>query len=364
MAGPVVSVVIPSYNRAHCVCRAVDSVLGQTHPHVEAIVVDDGSKDGTDELVRRTYAGDPRVRVIRKPNGGVSSARNEGMRAARGEFVALLDSDDAYLPWKLEVQLACLAAVPEAGMIWTDMDVMNPAGEITTRRFLTTMYSAYHWFPTRDALFPSSRPLSSLGAPLAERVGADPKLYSGDIYSKMVLGNLVHTSTVVMRRERMERVGLFDESLGQPGEDFDYHLRTCREGPVAFLDVSSILYLRGEGDQLTTGSQNALNTAKNFVRNVTIALEQDRERIDLPDWMIRETLAEAYGWVGSVHLERGEHAAAAVALARSLRLKPLQPRIAGFFALNLLPLRLSSFLRRGYRTARGSERAADPKAAR
>src|SRR5262249_4621066 len=98
-----VSVVIPTYERRRWVCRAVESVLAQTRPADEILVVDDGSSDGTaDELARRFGA---RVRVLVQPNGGVAAARNAGVRAARHPLVAFLDSDDCWLPSKLERQL-------------------------------------------------------------------------------------------------------------------------------------------------------------------------------------------------------------------------------------------------------------------
>jgi glycosyltransferase involved in cell wall biosynthesis len=350
VTGQLVSVVIPTYNRAYCIARTIDSVLAQTHRDLEVVVVDDGSTDGTAELLARTYPAEPRLRVLSKPNGGVSAARNHGIRAARGEFIALLDSDDCFLPWKLEVQLACLAAVPDAGMIWTDMDAIGPDGEVSARRFLRTMYGAYQWLEPED-LFERSLPLSDVDASLAARLG-NPRLHAGDIYSEMVLGNLVHTSTVLLRRERAEKVGGFEEAW-RAGEDYPFHLRTCREGPVAYLDVASILYLRGETDQLTHGSANELLIAQKFLATILPVLDRDRDRIRLPRAVLDEVLADAYQWVGSLHAERGEHLDAFRTLSRSLAHKPGQPRVAGLLALNLLPEPVARGLRRLYRAARG-----------
>src|SRR5262249_18289202 len=82
--------------------------------------------DGTRELIAERYRDEPRVRYIHQSNAGVSAARNHGLRLARGQYIALLDSDDIWLPWKVEAQLACLDALPTAGMIWTDMDAIGP----------------------------------------------------------------------------------------------------------------------------------------------------------------------------------------------------------------------------------------------
>jgi glycosyltransferase involved in cell wall biosynthesis len=350
MTGALVSVVIPTYNRAYCIERTLDSVIAQTHRDLEVLVVDDGSTDGSAELIQRVYGHEPRIRLITQVNQGVSAARNTGLTAARGDFVALLDSDDVWHPWKIEAQLACLAAVPEAGMVWTDMDAVDPDGAIFSRRYLTTMYSAYRWF-SREELFERWFPFSRLEPALAARIG-DPRVYVGDIFSEMVLGNLVHTSTVLLRRERLRRVGGFSLELRHTGEDYDFHLRTCREGPVAYLDAPSILYQRGRTDQLTYSPRLGLHMAKNFLKTVAPVIERDRARIKLPRMMLDEVLAEAHAWVGECHADRGEHADARRELAASLRHKRRQPRVMALLALALLPPPLARGLRRVYRRAK------------
>ena len=101
----LVSVIIPAYNREKTIRRAVDSALAQTYPSIEIIVVDDGSRDHTAEILLE-YG--EKLRLIRQKNGGASSARNTGIRAAQGEIIAFLDSDDAWLPHKISRQVALL----------------------------------------------------------------------------------------------------------------------------------------------------------------------------------------------------------------------------------------------------------------
>ncbi|TLN28536.1 glycosyltransferase family 2 protein, partial [bacterium] len=110
---PRVSVIIPSYNRADMVMDAVNSVLRQTFADWELIVVDDGSQDNTREVIAAVR--DERVRYIYQDNQGLPGARNSGIRAARGEYVAFLDSDDVFLPHKLAVQVTAMDARPELG---------------------------------------------------------------------------------------------------------------------------------------------------------------------------------------------------------------------------------------------------------
>ena len=117
MTSPLVTVVIPTYNYGRYICQTVESALGQTYSPVEIIVVDDGSTDDTRE--RLTAYGD-RVRYIYLQNRGVSTARNIGIQAARGEFVALLDSDDLWLPDKLERQVTVGIHQPDIGLVATE----------------------------------------------------------------------------------------------------------------------------------------------------------------------------------------------------------------------------------------------------
>lgn len=338
----LVSVVIPTYNRADYLPRAVFSVLAQTYSAVEAIVIDDGSQDETGDVVAAQFGGDSRVRYVRQENTGVSGARNHGLRLASGEFVALLDSDDAWFPWKLETQLAVLRAFPEAGMVWSDMQAIDPRGRVSHDRYLKTMYSAYHWFTERE-LFDQSLSLPELGSALPE--GAKfARAFCGDLYSPMIMGNLVHTSTVVLRRERLRRVGEFVSKYQQGGEDYHFHLRTCREGRVAFLDMPTIQYQLGLSDQITRpGSQ--IHFATSFLDILQTELAEHREQIQLPAHLLREVQAEAHAWLAGVALERADLALARRESWLSLCHKPWQPSVWRTLLLALMPTPLRNLLR-------------------
>lgn len=353
MTEGLVSVVVPTFNRAHCLGRTLDSVLSQTYTSLELIVVDDGSTDSTRELVETLSSTDRRVRYAYQQNAGVCAARNRGFALARGDHVALLDSDDAWMPWKIALQVACLAMRPDLGMCWTDMQAVDPSGQVVSPRYLREMYDAYRWFTTDD-LFQSSQPLAEI-APKLAGVAGDARLYVGDLYSPMVMGNLVHTSTVLLRRERLERVGGFDETLRFSGEDYDFHLRTCREGPVGYIDLASIRYQRGMPDRLTR-PEYSIHMARNFLRTIQPVIDNDRHRIRLPESMIRSVLAEAHGWIGEAALAIGQSEEARRHLARSLRFSLWQPRTAGQLLLSLLPPPLAAGLRAAQRRVRGALR--------
>jgi glycosyltransferase involved in cell wall biosynthesis len=129
---PQVSAIIPGYNYARYLGEAIDSVLAQTHPAHEIIVIDDGSTDDTPAVAQR-YAG--KIRYVRTENGGVSRARNTGIALATGDLVAFLDADDRWLPRKLERQVAALAAHPEAGLVHTGSRVFDQEGGTTLCEF-------------------------------------------------------------------------------------------------------------------------------------------------------------------------------------------------------------------------------------
>lgn len=204
-----VSVVIPAYNRAHTLPRAIDSVLGQTLRANEVVVVDDGSDDGTEALVRKRY---PQVRYLRQANGGVSRARNLGIAATGGDWIALLDSDDAWLPTKLATQCTELRQHPLARLCHTD--------EIWIRR--------------------------------GRRVNQMDKhaKSGGHIFRACLPRCVISPSAAILHRSLIAEVGSFDEDL-PACEDYDLWLRICATEPVAFVASPQIRKYGGHEDQLS-----------------------------------------------------------------------------------------------------------------
>ena len=192
-----VSVVVPAYNRADLVGETIDSVLAQTLPDFELIVVDDGSTDHTPAVLARY--NDPRLRVIRQANMGISGALNTGFRAARGEFAIMLGSDDRFRP-------ACLARlVAEAD-----------------RR------------PDAVLVYGRAQAIDLHGAPLPHITGA-PEPYPGQTQLSALYGDFVSTITALIRRSALEQVGLCDETL-RGNEDWDLWIRLAAVGPFVFVD--------------------------------------------------------------------------------------------------------------------------------
>jgi len=318
MTRDLVSVVLPTWNRAYCVARTIDSVLAQTYSGIELIVIDDGSTDDTRDLILSRFGADPRVRYVYQSNSGVCAARNEGFRQSRGEYIALIDSDDAWEPWKIELQVACMKQRPEVGMVWTDMTAIDPDGSRISNAYLRRYYSAYQWFTYRD-LFTDGIPLGRIAR------GFGPALpgtafYSGDIAWAMIAGNLVHTPTVLLRRDRLKAAGGFNVEFQNAGEDYDFHLRICRAGPVGFIDAPSITYQVGRADQIT--HKHDVTMARNFLKVIQPILDKERHTIRLSPGIVRAVLSEAHAWLGACLVDSGEISAARQHLLTSMRYRP------------------------------------------
>lgn len=297
----LVSVVIPTYNRAHYLPECLAGVLGQTHSRLEVLVVDDGSTDGTQPLMEKQSRRDSRIKYIHQENGGVSAARNTGLRAAQGDYIALLDSDDVWHPWKLRAQLAAFRELPpEVGMVWSDMTAIGPQGTVLHHRFLKKMYGAYQLLQGRQIFADTT----TLDVPDLGPTERDCKLSWGNLHSWMLYGNLVHTPTTLLRRSRANQVGLFDEAL-RCGEDYVYHLTTCRLGPVAFLDAPTILYRIGCDDQITA-PRNQTPFARAFLATIQREFREHADLIELTPAEQSLILADAHVWLGTA-LRAGGH---------------------------------------------------------
>jgi glycosyltransferase involved in cell wall biosynthesis len=205
-----VSIIIPTYNRRSFVSEAIRSVLEQTYESVELIVVDDGSTDDTAKYVESLSAD---IQLIQQRNRGPSAARNAGIRAASGKFIAFLDSDDRWLPHKLAIQMNYMQANPDAVVCYTD--------EIWIRNGRRVNQKLRH------------------------------RKYSGWIFNFCVPLCIVSPSSVLMHRLFFESVGLFDEELPSC-EDYDLWLRASLLMPFHFIAEPLIEKYGGHEDQLSS----------------------------------------------------------------------------------------------------------------
>ncbi len=197
----LVSVIIPTFNRAHLIRETIASVLKQTYQNFEIIIVDDGSTDNTAEVVK-SYS-DPRISYFYQPNSGLpAKARNTGLARASGEFIAFLDSDDIWFPRKIERQLAEFAKNPELLGIATNV-----------------------------LLFPGPRKISS-------RLPHDSRLN----FKTLLKGSFLYNSSFLIRRSIIEAIGFLDEDRRlRAAEDFDYWLRILHYRDQSILLLREVL---------------------------------------------------------------------------------------------------------------------------
>lgn len=349
---PLVSVIIPTFNRAYCLTAALDSALGQSYSGVEVVLVDDGSTDGTEDLVRTRYREEfknGRLVYVRQNNAGAAAARNHGLKLARGEFIAFLDSDDVWESWKIELQLDVLSYFPESGWVWTDMASVDADGKEQYPSMLRKVLEAYRWFPTNESLFDRQAPIETVSARQGGKFRGR-KVYEGNLFSAMLMGCLFLPSSTLVRRNVIERVGTFRENL-RLGEDYDYLLRICRESRGAYADVSSTRYQRGRADQLTHPGLHG-EMLESLMELIFPILKYDRDRIRLSPMMLKARQAELHRDLGESLLDRGQHLRALKHLVISLRYQPLETRNLGLLSMAMLPNPVTNQIRRVYRRVR------------
>lgn len=238
---PGFSIIIPTYNRAAFLERALDSVLSQIRPADEIIVVDDGSDDETPHLLARL--GD-RITVIHAAHGGAGRARNLGLQRARKPLVAFLDSDDEWLPGKLDIQRAFMAHRPDVLYCFTNFRVESRSGTIQHRYLDRWPREHRTW---EEAMGPGRS--FSLLAPLPRGVH-DFQVYEGDLYRWQLTGTYVLTDTLVVRREQAGDALRFPEDLATY-EDLECFVRLARRGRAAFLDVETAHQRDHDGGRLS-----------------------------------------------------------------------------------------------------------------
>ena len=197
---PRVSIILPTYNRAHTIMEAISSILAQTYENYEVLVIDDGSEDNTKDLM--SELSDPRIRYVKSPvNRGVSFARNSGIRLAQGELLAFQDSDDEWMADKLKLQVEALDQWGEEyGLVYTRFFYIKEDGRL-------------EW-PPKEIPY---------------------HMQNGDIFQYMLLYNPVGGPTMMVRRECIQSVGMFNTDI-RAMEDYEFALRIAKHYKLIQVD--------------------------------------------------------------------------------------------------------------------------------
>ncbi len=285
---PQVSVVMAAKNYAHFIGQAVESVRAQTVADWELVIIDDGSTDATPVAVR-PYLLDPRVRYFRSDRLGQSRAKNLGERLSRGAFVAYLDADDAWLPTKLERQLAVLDAEPRVGVVATRRSFLDAAGAVT----------------------PDPSPMPP----------------SGDVRAAIFARNFVCFSSVMLRKAVFDHVGGFDPTLDL-AIDYDLWQRVARHYEFACVPEALTLYRTGHGNL----SQRLADRVATADRVMNRALDRRGLAGELPPGVAGEGYASTYRALAYV-MRSTELRAAAGWYLRALRTGRTLPALKGLLGL-------------------------------
>ncbi len=222
-----VSVIMPTYNRAGYITKTLESIFAQTFKDYEVIVVDDGSTDKTEEVLRPHL---DRITFIRKENGGPGSARNAGIKVAKGEYIAFLDSDDLWLPEKLNGQVKYLDDYPDVGLLFTDFEIFCEDENGQERKLREIHINV-----------------------------------EGPCFDKLFQKNFIPTLTVIIRKSCMDAVGLFEESRDLVvGEDYELWLRMAMRYRLGYIPKITARY-RCHNDNIV-----GTDLAKNYAGHLRV----------------------------------------------------------------------------------------------
>jgi len=285
---PKVSVIIPTYNREKALGRAIDSVLEQTCGDFEIIVVDDGSTDGTREVVG---AYRERVRYIYQENEGPSCARNRGIEASKAKYIAFLDSDDYYARENLLEKVNFLEANSESGWVYSDGQYVDESGGFLER--------------------------------VSDRHNFSRRRVEGDIFEELLYyRNFITTPTVVVRREVLERTGGFDERLSAQ-EDYELWLRIAVKYPIHYID-KPLVFMTEHADSLSQDFSK-------WVCGNAVVVDKLERLIphDFPgkDSFLKRAHADKYTFIGRDLVHKGEFSSAILAYLKAIRRLPLQKKV-------------------------------------
>jgi GT2 family glycosyltransferase len=264
-----VSIIIPAYNQARFLAAAIESALGQTHPDVETVVIDDGSTDNTPEVAGKFQAR-PSFKYVRQDNAGLPGARNRGVRESSGEYLCFLDSDDFYHPEKAARQAALLDANPDVAFVYCDVATVDENGQHV---------------PEQDSI-------SEL-----------PRQLSGDIFPALMMGGYFPPHAVMIRRSVLEAVGGFDPALGGHA-DYDLWLRVAGAGHRAVFQDVKLAFYRTHATSMSRDGAHMAETRRATFRKIARlypdlvaeglhALQQSNQDLFLSNQWLRQNWNDA-----------------------------------------------------------------------
>lgn len=285
----LVSVVTATYNMAEHIAETMDALFAQTYPHIEFVIIDDGSTDET-ERVLEPYLRDERVRLIKQTNAGQTVAKNHGIRESRGEFVAFCDADDTWRADKLALQIPRFDD-PKVAVVFSDMVFIDEHSEVVDHPHMTR--------------------------------------YEGHIVEEMLVDNFVPFSSSVVRKSVLDEMGGFDETL-RMSIDYDLWLRIGVKYHFAYVREPLLNYRIWSGQM----SHRLGERLDNFFRLLERFLDEHGDTI--PQRAQNRAWAHSYVTRGIWHAREGRSGDAFADYRRAARLHPIDVRLWRTWAATLL----------------------------
>ncbi len=279
---PLISVIVPTYNYAHFIGDCLESIFSQTYKDFEVIVVDDGSTDGTAEILQEYKE---KIRYIYQENRGLPSARNTGIQSSHGKFLAFLDSDDLWLPYKLEEQIRILGDDADMGIIFSDASAFNERGVIR------------------------------------ESILKEEKICTGFCFERLFMGNYLVMPTVMIRKNCLEKSGIFDESLTAV-EDYDLWLRISLFYKIGFVDKVLAMY-RVHPSNMSRDFCRLLDNEIRVIKKIINAYPETAEKMGKN---IPLRLCSLFNQYGLEWISKGETRLAKKNFMEAIRSRPRQLR--------------------------------------
>ena len=331
-----ISVIMPTYNRAGRITDAIESVLSQTYRELEIIIIDDGSTDSTEDVVRK-YLNDSRIRYIRQENAGAAAARNRGIKEAKGAIIGFIDSDDVWVEDKLLVQMSVFRALPEVGVVCSDFSARLENSE-EERSHIRKYFSVFDDYGlSYDSVFERKNVIFPCGT-------REVTAYWGRIYETMVFGNCILTSTALCRREVFDEVGVFDTTF-ETLEDYDLFLRIAKAFPAALVDAPLILY--NYSDDRLSGERMfgkvCINLIEIYRKNLNAI--SDRSFFIRHRRRIRRHWGRIHAMMAYFHFSKDEMTQAAKSYCKSIVYDPANVTYYAYLAGSFLPKGIICFIR-------------------
>lgn len=326
----MISVIIPTYNCSNYIIEAIESIINQTYKDIEIIVVDDGSTDDTYKILKPYLH---KIKYIYQNNSGPSKARNVGIKEAKGEYIAFLDADDRWRPFKLSLQLCILENLPDVDMIFSNYAVIDENGTLISDACIEKDFPIFSEYKVKiKSFFNNIIPVRKI---CNIEIFSDICIYYGNIFDKLFMGNFILPSTEIIRKSSLGPPFLFNEKY-KCAVDQDFHLRFSKNHKIAYIDISTTEYRINRKGQLS-GKQNTSQLILNTIETKLRVINDDSEFLSQKRGLIKKVMAKDFSRLSYYYLSELDTKSSRKYAITSLRYRPLLVKSWVIFMSSFFP---------------------------